>query len=469
MAKDPHIAGVPHEHAGFKFLVIDADKHGRKVLADAVKARGHRCVEAADGVQGVAAAGRERPDLIFLDSGVPGLDCERVCRHLKGDAAGARIPIAVTTARADDEETLRLMAAGADYCVPKPYSIGDLVGRMEAVCARLARGDDIDPDTLLPGTVGIAREVRARVRDARPFAYLHLDIDNLRLFNEANGFDAGDRLISFTAAVARTAVLERGARDDAVMSAGGGAFVVFTGRDGAPQIAARVLELFERGRGAFYDAEDRERGYVVTQARRGEILEVPLVSISIGVITKQVQSLGEFWQNAVELRNFIKSRGGGQYVLDRRSPLCRKGSLPTVVAGFADGREAVRLKYKMEELGWRLFTAGDGATALKLAHRLKPVAVVFDEDLPLIRGVDAVRLMRLNPPTADLPAIIAGTADPGGGLHWIAKPVDAADLDRTLRAIAPDMPDISSGTPDDSTDGYIEPQPIRRGPASEET
>ena len=440
MVKDPHIAGVPHEHSGFKFLVVDADKHGRKVLADAVKARGHRCVEAADGVQAVAAAGRERPDLIFLDAGVPGLSCERVCRHLKDDASGARVPIAVTTARAEDEETLRLMAAGADYCIPKPFSVGGLLDRMEAVCARLARGDDIDPNTLLPGTSGIAREVRARVGGGARFACLHLDIDNLRLFNEAHGFDAGDRLIAFTAAAVRAAVHERGTAGDAVMSAGGGALVVFTGREEAPPLAARILDLFERGRGFFYSAEDRERGYVCTQTRRGEILEVPLVSISVGVITKQVGSLGEFWQNAVELRSYVKSRGGGQYVIDRRSPLCRRGALPVVVAGLADGREAVRLKYKMEELGWHLFTAGDGATALKLAHRLKPVAVVFDEELPLIRGVDAERLMRLNPPTADLPAIIAGTADPGGGLRWIGKPVDPAVLDRTLRAIAPDLP-----------------------------
>ena len=242
----------------------------------------------------------------------------------------------------------------------------------------------------------------------------------------------------FTAAVVRTAVFERGGRDDAVMSAGGDAFAVFTGADGAQPVAARILELFERGRGHFYTAEERERGYVMTQTRRGEILEVPLVSVSIGVITKQVASLGEFWKNAHELRVFIKSRGGGQYVLDRRSPLCRRDAMPTVVAGFADTREAVRLKYKMEELGWRLFTAHDGATALKLAHRLRPVAVVFDDELPLIRGVDAVRLMRLNPPTAGLPAIIAGSGDPGGGLAWVEKPVDPAALDRALHDAVPE-------------------------------
>ena len=438
--RDPHAAPTaPHARAGFKFLVVEADKHARKVLSDALKARGHRCIEAADGVQAVAAAGRERPDFIFVDHDIPRLDCERVCRHLRDDSSGRRVPIAVTTAGADDEELLRFMAAGADYCVAKPFSASDLAARMEAVCARLAHGDDIDPNTLLCGTAGLAREFNARVRADQRFACLYLDLDHLRLFNEASGFDAGDRLIRFTAAVVRAAVFERGAHTDAVMSGGGDAFAVFTGAAHAQPVAARVLELFERGRGHFYTAEERERGYVMTQTRRGEILEVPLVPVSIGVVTKQMGSLGEFWKNALELRSFIKSRGGGQYVLDRRSPLCSREAMPTVVAGLADGKEAVRLKYKMEELGWRLFTAHDGATALKLAHRLRPVAVLFDEELPLIRGVDAVRLMRLNPPTAGLPAIIAGTADPGGGLAWVAKPVDPMALDRALREAVPDM------------------------------
>jgi DNA-binding response OmpR family regulator len=421
---------------GFKFLVADADKHTRKILTDALKARGHRVIEVSDGVAAIGAAGRERPDFVFVDRGLPKLDCSKACRHLKEEASDREIPIAAMTARADDEEVVALLAAGADFHVAKPFSVAEAVGRAEALCRRLARGDDVDPVTLLPGSSGIAREFRARTRAEKPFAYLCADIDNLRTFNESAGFGAGDRLIHFTAAIARTAVLERGGKDDFVGQAGGDDFIIFTGKDKAQPVAARLTELFEKGRAGFYSEEERERGYVMSQTRSGDLLEVPLVSLSIAVVTKRVGSLGEFWQNAIELRSFIKSRGGGQYVLDRRSPLGKRGEMPVVVAGIGDQRDAVRLAYRMEDLGWRFFTANDGATALKLTHRLRPVAVLFDEDLPLIKGEDAVRLMRMNPPTSAIPAVIAAERDPGGDLPWVGKPVDPRELDRRLREVA---------------------------------
>ncbi len=85
---------------------------------------------------GLAAARRDRPDLIVLDLMLPGMDGLDVCRNLRQDPLLKDIPIIMLTARVEETDKLIGLELGADDYVTKPFSPRELVARVRAVLRR---------------------------------------------------------------------------------------------------------------------------------------------------------------------------------------------------------------------------------------------------------------------------------------------------------------------------------------------
>ncbi len=92
---------------------------------------------AENGLEGLAKARAERPDLIILDLMMPEMTGEKVCRALKEDASTAGIPIIMLTAKAQAEDRIAGFEIGADDYVPKPFSPRELVLRAQALLRRV--------------------------------------------------------------------------------------------------------------------------------------------------------------------------------------------------------------------------------------------------------------------------------------------------------------------------------------------
>ena len=106
-----------------KILLIEDSKALAGALEGALKINGIDTVWAADGVQGVAAAKREKPDLILLDLMLPRISGFEVCKILKTDNTTWRIPIVIMSTLSDQESRLRAQEAGADHFIAKPYNL----------------------------------------------------------------------------------------------------------------------------------------------------------------------------------------------------------------------------------------------------------------------------------------------------------------------------------------------------------
>jgi two-component system, OmpR family, alkaline phosphatase synthesis response regulator PhoP len=118
-------------------LIVDDEPKITRLVRDYLESAGFGVVAAGDGREALMRARTERPDLVILDLGLPGLDGLDVARSLRRDGD---LPIIMLTARDDETDKLIGLELGADDYVTKPFSPRELVARVRAVLRRHDRG-----------------------------------------------------------------------------------------------------------------------------------------------------------------------------------------------------------------------------------------------------------------------------------------------------------------------------------------
>jgi len=117
-----------------KILLVDDEPEILEICRDYLKASAFDVVTAKDGAQGLAAARREKPDLIVLDWMMPEMDGIDVCRVLRRESD---VPIIMLTARVEETDKLIGLELGADDYITKPFSPRELVARVKVVLRRV--------------------------------------------------------------------------------------------------------------------------------------------------------------------------------------------------------------------------------------------------------------------------------------------------------------------------------------------
>jgi DNA-binding response OmpR family regulator len=115
-------------------LIIEDDPRIRPLLMRSLDERGHAVTSAATGMQGLAMAVDNRPDLVILDLGLPDVDGTQVLQMLR---AVSDVPVIVASARDDDPSLVGCLDAGADDYVVKPFTTDQLEARIRAVMRRV--------------------------------------------------------------------------------------------------------------------------------------------------------------------------------------------------------------------------------------------------------------------------------------------------------------------------------------------
>jgi DNA-binding response OmpR family regulator len=178
-------------------LVVEDEAPIRMGLCDVLTFHGMGVLEANNGIDGLRVAMEAGPSLVLLDVMMPGIDGFEVCRRLRG--SGATMPVLMLTAKGSEEDILRGFDAGADDYVTKPFSVAQLMARVQALLRRAGRaapqtfmvaGIDIDADNLRANANGASAELSAR--DVELLAYLHANreraVSREELLREVWGF-----------------------------------------------------------------------------------------------------------------------------------------------------------------------------------------------------------------------------------------------------------------------------------------
>lgn len=141
---------------GRKILTVDDSKTIRLIVAKAFKPFDCEVLEGSNGVEGLAVAAREKPDIIILDFTMPIMDGFEMLSKLKADADLKSIPVIMLTAEAGREQVLKIAKLGVrDYLI-KPFKEEMIVERVSRVVDLKPRGESVaksknydDPITIL--------------------------------------------------------------------------------------------------------------------------------------------------------------------------------------------------------------------------------------------------------------------------------------------------------------------------------
>jgi phosphate regulon transcriptional regulator PhoB len=126
-----------------KVLIIDDEKDIVSLLRYHLEKSGFHCLEGMDGAVALRLVREHHPDLLILDLMLPGMDGLEICRQLRQDAATARLPILMLTAKAEEVDRVVGLEVGADDYVVKPFSPRELVARVRAILRRAQEPADL--------------------------------------------------------------------------------------------------------------------------------------------------------------------------------------------------------------------------------------------------------------------------------------------------------------------------------------
>jgi DNA-binding response OmpR family regulator len=166
---------------------VEDDEVIAEPLVFGLQREGYRVIHATDGLQGLALARRQRPDIVLLDVMLPGLDGFGVCRALRSESA---VRIIMLTARGQELDRVMGLEIGADDYVVKPFSFRELIARLRAALRRrqLDRGEaSVVEDRLVVGEIDLDRAARLVWRAGRPVSLTHREFDLLALLMQHPG------------------------------------------------------------------------------------------------------------------------------------------------------------------------------------------------------------------------------------------------------------------------------------------
>ena len=116
-------------------LIVDDSPTEANVMQTALQRHGYRTAVAADGAEGIRMAREIRPDLIFMDIVMPGMNGYQATRTLTNDPDTSGIPIVMVTSKGQETDKIWGLRQGAiDYMI-KPVSPADLVAKAQSTLA----------------------------------------------------------------------------------------------------------------------------------------------------------------------------------------------------------------------------------------------------------------------------------------------------------------------------------------------
>jgi diguanylate cyclase (GGDEF)-like protein len=263
---------------------------------------------------------RGRPRTVVFDGRADLEQTYAACRRLKHDSFTGIIP-AVMIVEDSDDVCRNGFDAGADEVLRLSLSNAEAAVRLSVLLRRSDRDTFVHPSTRLPGTGEIEADITRRLATDEAFAVCYADLDHFKEFNDRYSYNDGDRVIRILAKILHDVIKGICGEQGFVGHIGGDDFIFNIPAAAVAETCGEVVAVFDALVPYQYSEQDRRAGYFFGKDRRGQLHRVPLMTVSIGVVTNERRRFvhaAQMSELATEMKSYAKTLDGSLYTVDRR-------------------------------------------------------------------------------------------------------------------------------------------------------
>jgi diguanylate cyclase (GGDEF)-like protein len=292
----------------------------------------------------MGAALRSRPRVVVFDGRSHASLVLSALRRVKADSYTGVVPAVVLT-NSTPESFDAAFRAGGDEVVREAADPAEVTIRLDTMLRRSDRDLYVHPSTRLPGAVEIEAEIARRLVLNSLFATCYADLDHFKEFNDRYSYYEGDRVIRILAQILHDVVKGICGEDGFVGHIGGDDFIYIIPITHVNDVCTEIVSVFDTLIPFQYSEADRRAGYFFGKDRRGQLHRVPLMTVSIGVVTNERRHFTHAAQVsalATEMKSYAKTLPGSVYSIDRRTD----APAPPELAGAESRRSASTTEVK---------------------------------------------------------------------------------------------------------------------------
>lgn len=243
--------------------------------------------------------------------------------RLKADPYTAVAPLVLLLPRHDTGEIASFFDAGADEVLTPLLDVEEQRARLDALVLRSERAVAVHPSTRLPGTTEIERAIRRHLNANEEFGVCYADLDHFKEFNDRYSYYDGDRVILMVSRLIHDVVQGIAGTRGFVGHIGGDDFIFLLPQSFLHEVCTEIVQVFDTIIPFQYNDQDRRSGYFFGKDRRGQLHRVPLMTLSIGIVTNKHRKFthpAQLSELATEMKSYAKTLPGSVFVVDRRQP-----------------------------------------------------------------------------------------------------------------------------------------------------
>lgn len=271
-----------------KILVVEDAPDISSLLKIYFTAQGYEVLTAMRGQVALEICRKTPPNLALLDVNLPDMEGYEIGKALRASPRTRHIPIIFLTARGERRD--RLIGLGevqAQYYIVKPFDIEEVHTIVKNQLEDARRKNQSHPVTNLPTAEIINEELRALL-SSEGWALTLVHINNFESFTQSYGSVVSEDVLKFTALLLGEVVNELGGPEDFIgQMVVGPDFVITSTLERTRAICERLIVRFDEEVGLHYNYKHRKQGYIEVPDENGTVRQVPLMSLSIGVLTSQ--------------------------------------------------------------------------------------------------------------------------------------------------------------------------------------
>lgn len=269
-----------------KILVVEDGPDIASLLKIYFTSQGYEVLTAMRGQVALDICRKTPPNLALLDVNLPDMEGYEIGRVLRSSPRTRHIPIIFLTARGEKQDKLKgLGEIQAEYYLVKPFDLEEVHVIIKGALERARQKNLAHPVTNLPTAELINEQYRALIASTG-WALAQIHINGFETFTQAYGAVVGEDVLKFTALLINEVVNELGSENDFIgQMVVGPDFVITSSPENMEAIAAKLCERFDNEIGLHYNYKDRRNGHIVITDEQGVQRQMPLMSLSIGMLT----------------------------------------------------------------------------------------------------------------------------------------------------------------------------------------